>query len=85
MSNRRINNPCKECSDRSPICHGACKRYEEFKKALCEDKELKRRYFYSTGTGILMHKANIKNRDSQRMSNPWYRNKKENRGACDFV
>ena len=26
--------PCKDCKERSPACHGACKRFAEWKEPL---------------------------------------------------
>ena len=34
--------PCKNCSERSPCCHGKCERFAEFRNQLADQKKKQR-------------------------------------------
>ena len=39
-----IQAPCKNCSDRHPICHDTCKKYQTFKVKHEEEKQKSQMY-----------------------------------------
>jgi len=40
--------PCKDCPDRSPTCDQTCKKYKDFKQAMCEFKAYRKKVILET-------------------------------------
>ena len=38
-----MNGPCKDCRDRKLLCHGSCKKYQDFKAKLERLREAQQR------------------------------------------
>ena len=35
--------PCKDCTDRKLLCHGSCKKYQEWKKEIDEQNTIRQK------------------------------------------
>ena len=43
-----ISVPCKDCTQRSEVCHGRCRRYQEYKRMLSEEVRKENAYKKAT-------------------------------------